>query len=128
MKELFKGSWLYSLLVGTCPRCRQGSMYKTKNPYFFRSVYLMKERCSHCGLKFKIEPSFFYGAMYVSYGLGVALGVTDFIISYYFLGITLLGSFISIVIVLIALAPVIMRLSRNIWISMFINYDSSRSR
>jgi hypothetical protein len=44
----------------------------------------MKENCSHCGLRYQIEPSFFYGAMYVSYGLNVALGIAAFIVSFIF--------------------------------------------
>jgi hypothetical protein len=38
----------------------------------------MHEKCSHCGLIYQIEPSFFYGAMYVSYGLNVATGIVAF--------------------------------------------------
>lgn len=85
----------------------------------------MHERCHLCGTKYKIEPSFFYGAMYVSYALGVAFGVATFIISYVFIGSTLNEAFISIAIVLFLLMPVIMRLSRNIWINFFIKYDAN---
>ena len=31
--------------------------------------------------KYKIEPSFFYGSMYVSYAVGIAFAVAAFIIS-----------------------------------------------
>jgi hypothetical protein len=33
----------------------------------------MKDRCPTCGLHFDREPGYFLGAMYISYGLGVAL-------------------------------------------------------
>jgi hypothetical protein len=48
----------------------------------------MHDNCSHCGLKYQIEPSFFYGAMYVSYGLNVA-GIAAFIISFIIFGYSL---------------------------------------
>jgi len=32
----------------------------------------MNEYCPHCGLKFEIEPGYFYAAMYVSYAFSVA--------------------------------------------------------
>lgn len=82
----------------------------------------MHEECSHCGLHYKIEPSFFYGAMYVSYGLGVAFSVAAFIIAKIFLETSLEVSFYAIIGTLIAFMPVIMRLSRNIWINFFIKY------
>lgn len=83
----------------------------------------MHERCSHCGLKYKIEPSFFFGAMYVSYGLGVALSIALFMITFWFIGMSLINSFIAIVIMLTILMPYIARVSRNIWINFFIPYD-----
>ena len=98
-------------------------MYKEANPYKLNKIYVMHERCAVCNTKFKIEPSFFYGAMYVSYGLGVAFAVAAFITSYFFIGLEVIPSFFSIVFVLIAFMPIIMRLSRNIWINMFLSYD-----
>tara|TARA_R110002051_G_scaffold181460_1_gene250973 strand:+ start:52636 stop:53019 length:384 start_codon:yes stop_codon:yes gene_type:complete len=120
---LKKGNKLYSILTGTCPKCQEESMYLNKNPYYLGQIYKMQERCSHCNVKYKIEPSFFYGAMYVSYGLGVGISVAAFIISFVFIGLSLVLSFAAIIGVLILLMPMIMRLSRNIWINFFISYD-----
>ncbi|MCK0161628.1 DUF983 domain-containing protein [Allomuricauda sp. F6463D] len=120
---LKKGTKLYSILTGNCPRCHEESMYENSNPYTLSKIFDMNERCSHCGLKYKIEPSFFYGAMYVSYGVGIAFAVAAFVISFLFIGTSLITSFISIVGTLIIFMPVIIRLSRNIWINFFIKYD-----
>ena len=98
-------------------------MYVNKNPYVLGDLFKMHERCSHCGLKYKIEPSFFYGSMYVSYGVGVAFAVAAFVISFLFLGLSLVNTFIAIVVTLIAFMPIIIRLSRNIWINFFIKYE-----
>jgi uncharacterized protein (DUF983 family) len=120
---LKKGSKLYSILTGTCPKCQNESMYLDKNPYNLSRIFQMHEKCSHCGQKYKIEPSFFYGAMYVSYGVGIAFGVAAFIISYVILKTNLKVSFIAIIATLVFMMPFIMRLSRNIWINMFVHYD-----
>lgn len=98
-------------------------MYENPNPYVLSKIFSMNERCSHCGLKYKIEPSFFYGAMYVSYAVGVAFAVAAFVISFLFIGTSLLTTFISIVATLIVFMPLIIRLSRNIWINFFVKYD-----
>jgi uncharacterized protein (DUF983 family) len=60
---LKKGSKLNSILTGSCPKCHEESMYEDKNPYNLSNIYKMHEKCSHCNIKYKIEPSFFYGAM-----------------------------------------------------------------
>lgn len=122
---LKKGSKLNSILTGSCPKCQEESMYLDNNPYNMGSIFKMHETCSHCGTRYKIEPSFFYGAMYVSYGVGIAFGVAAFLISYVFLGSNLKTAFIAIIATLIAFMPVIMRLSRNIWINFFIHYDKN---
>ncbi|KIC00430.1 hypothetical protein OA93_02225 [Flavobacterium sp. KMS] len=118
-----KGSKLNSILKGTCPKCQNESMYEDKNPLHLTKVLKMNESCSHCGLKYQIEPSFFYGAMYVSYGLNVALGIAAFIISYVFLNSSIEASFIAIVVTLVVLFPFVLRWSRNIYINMFVSYD-----
>ncbi|QWX83113.1 DUF983 domain-containing protein [Cellulophaga sp. HaHaR_3_176] len=120
---LKKGNKLYSILTGTCPKCQEESMYLNKNPYYMGQIFKMHERCSHCNTKYKIEPSFFYGAMYVSYGLGIAFAVAAFVISFLILKSSLKVSFIAIMGTLIFFMPIIMRISRNIWINMFMSYD-----
>ena len=118
-----KGSKIYSILTGSCPKCHGESMYENKNPYVLSDVLKIKEKCSHCETKYRLEPSFFYGSMYVSYGVGIAFAVAAFIISHLFFDSSLNVSFISIIGTLVVFGPIIMRLSRNIWINMFVNYD-----
>jgi uncharacterized protein (DUF983 family) len=123
LQMLKKGSKLYSILTGTCPKCQNESMYLDKNPLHFNKILKMHENCSHCGLRYQIEPSFFYGAMYVSYGLNVAVGIAAFIISFVIFGSSLKVAFITIIATLIVLFPFVLRWSRNIYINMFVSYD-----
>jgi uncharacterized protein (DUF983 family) len=120
-----KGSKLYSIFKGACPKCHEESMYVNTNPYDVSETLKMKERCSNCQTKYKIEPSFFYGSMYVSYGVGIAFAVAAFIISYFFIGTNKLTAFFAIVVTLIVFLPLILRLSRNIWINLFMSYDKN---
>ncbi|AYN02791.1 MULTISPECIES: DUF983 domain-containing protein [unclassified Flavobacterium] len=122
-----KGSKLNSILKGTCPKCQNESMYEDKNPFHLSKVLKMNESCSHCGFVYQIEPSFFYGAMYVSYGLNVALGIAAFIISYVLFNSSIETSFIAIVITLVLLFPFVLRWSRNIYINMFVSYDPNNN-
>jgi len=128
LQMLKKGSKLNSILTGSCPKCQNESMYLDKNPLHLTKVLKMNENCSHCGLKYLIEPSFFYGAMYVSYGLNVAVGIAAFIVSFVFFGASIEQSFLTIVITLIVLFPFVLRLSRNLYINMFISYDPNAGK
>jgi len=125
---LKKGSKLNSILTGTCPKCQNESMYLDENPLHLKNILKMHDRCSHCHLKYQIEPSFFYGAMYVSYGLNVAIGIAAFIISFVFFGSSLKVAFISIIASLIILFPFVLRWSRNIYINMFVSYDPKTNK
>lgn len=123
-----KGSKIYSIITGACPKCHEESMYVNKNPYAISETLKMHERCSHCNTKYKIEPSFFYGSMYVSYGVGIAFAVAAFVISYFFIGLDKFVAFMSIIGTLIVFLPIILRLSRNIWINLFMKYDKGLSK
>ena len=123
LQMLKKGSKLNSILTGTCPRCQNESMYLDKNPLHFSKLIKMHEKCSHCGLRYEIEPSFFYGAMYVSYGLNVGLSIATFGVSYLILESSIITSFIAIVVANILLFPFVLRWARNIYINMFVSFD-----
>lgn len=121
-----KGTKLYSIFTGTCPVCHKGKMYQSTNAYKFSDTLKMRERCANCQVKFKIEPSFFYGAMYVSYAVGVAFAIATFSIAYFVFGLNRLQTFFAITGMLLILLPVILRLSRNIWINFFFKFDASK--
>ena len=123
-----KGTKLYSIFKGACPKCHEESMYENKNPYVLSDVLKINEKCSNCQTRYRIEPSFFYGSMYVSYGVGIAFAVAAFVISYIILGASLNIAFISIIGTLIVFGPIIMRLSRNIWINLFMHYDKALAK
>ncbi len=120
-----KGMKLYSILFGACPKCHQESMYIEKNPYILTDTLKINDNCSHCNTRYRMEPSFFYGSMYVSYGLGIAFAIAAFVVSYLIFESSLITAFIAIVITLVGFMPIIMRLSRNIWINLFMSYDKT---
>lgn len=119
---LKKGSKIYSILGGKCPRCHEGNFFKHAFTMNIFKVNKIEKKCSKCDLKYMIEPAFYFGALYVSYGITVAICIVTFIISKIIFDLALLSSFIAVFIVLILFIPVNLRLSRILWINMFINY------
>ena len=119
-----KGTKLYSIANNKCPRCHEGEFFKERLSLFnFEKTLRIHENCSNCDLKYVMEPSFFYGAMYINYGITVALSIATFLIAYLFIGLTLLQSFLAIIAILILLTPINLRLARLIWISFFVSYE-----
>ena len=120
---LGKGSKLYSILFLKCPRCHEGEFLEA-HPYKLSNFNKVKQHCPKCNLKYSIEPSFYYGSMYVSYGVGVAVAIAVFVLTLIFgLDLSILEVFGSIVVVLVLAMPWIAAVSKSIWANFFFSYD-----
>lgn len=117
-----KGSKLYSIFKSKCPQCHEGDFFKYRISINPKKITKLHDNCPNCNLKYMMEPSFFFGAMYINYGIAVALFVAIFIIAKLFFGLSILQSFIAIIIVSFLLTPFSLRLSRIIWINLFVKY------
>ena len=117
-----KGTKLYSILNMTCPQCHEGK-FLVSNVYDLKNMGDVREECNVCHLKYEREPGFLYGAMYVSYGLGVALFVTIWVSCN--LWFPSFGAWTQIGLVAfftIALSPYLFALSKIIYANFFIHY------
>ena len=124
-------SWnkLKALFGNRCPRCHRGKFWAYSNPYYnllFKGGK-MNENCDKCGLKYEMESGFWYGGMYVSYAINVALLITGVVVSEIFfdeVGVWEEAGVITAV--MIFLIPVTFYLSRLIWINFFVKYDPTK--
>ncbi len=116
-----KGSKLYSVVHGVCPRCQEGKVF-TYAPYKNVDFTRMNPFCTVCNLEFEPEPDFYQGAMYVSYGLstGVFLGIG--VVMLFYLDLGYLVTFAAIGLVGMGLLPFFFRVSRLVWLNLFVNY------
>jgi len=127
-----KNNYLLSILNNRCPRCREGKLFVKNNPYVFSETTHMNEKCPVCGQPTEIEVGFYIGTGYVSYALMVAFFVSSFVAWKVLIGMTFdlddnrifYWMFSSIALVIL-LQPVFMRLSRSIWIAMFVKYNKN---
>ena len=123
-----KGNKLYSIIYNCCPRCQSDKFWPQSNPY--KNILIKNGgdigSCENCNLKYEIEPGFWYGAMYISYGLTVFVAILTWLILYIL--IKEIDIFIQISIIsflIIILFPVIYFLSRLIWINLFVSYNKN---
>ncbi len=107
------------LLQSKCPRCGQGNMFKDSNPYNIYNYDKMNRYCSHCHMDFEPETGFYFGSMYVSYAICVAISVATFILYAMTLGFGRIYIYlIANSALLFLLWPFVFRLSRVLYLWM----------
>lgn len=123
-----KRSLVGSVLTNRCPRCRQGKLFTDANPYNLKTTMRMPERCAVCGQKFELEPGFYFGTGYVSYGLSIAIFALVFVVWGLTIGLSVYNNsiiqcLVAGIVILLLLQPILQRMSRSIWIAFFVKYD-----
>jgi len=123
-----KGTKIYSILKLKCPQCHEGDFFES-HLYDLKKLGHVLEECSICKASYVPEPGFYFGAMYVSYGLGVALFVSIWASANWFFEEVSVGLQITLVIGSIFLfGPFIYALSKIIWANMFIHYKQNDAK
>ncbi len=106
-------------------------MYSRHSVFPLSHMMDMPKRCPECGQKMELELGFYYGTGYVSYGLTVALFMLYAVFfaivigfsykdnsAFWFLGTGIAG--------VLVLQPWLMRLSRVIYLYIFVRYGIRR--
>lgn len=112
-----------SILTLKCPKCHEGDLFCNKNLYQPKDFFKMPDHCPKCGQNYMLEPGFYFGAMYVSYGLTIALNVAVFVALLVFDSYTVTNFLVLDFFVLMVTLPFILKASRSIWIDIMIKYD-----
>ena len=122
-----KPNLLVSILQNKCPRCRRGDMYQYKGAFRIKGLMKMNERCPVCGQPLNMEPGFYYGTNMTSYILAILVSIISFVLWILIIGVSLQDSrffwWIGFnAVLLLALQPPIMRISRTVWLTFFVKY------
>lgn len=114
-----------SIVTCKCPRCREGIVFIHKNPYHpkFSQIH---EKCDQCELVYEMEQGFWYGAMYVSYALGVAMAVPTVLLLTIFTELSIFEITGVIFGMLVLTMPLLFRYSRSVWLHIFIRFDKQK--
>jgi len=105
-----------AIFEAKCPKCRKGKVFPV-SIFSFRKLSAINHNCPHCGVVLEPEPDFYYGAMYVSYALSVALVVNVMIILNYVFGDPDVWVYIAAVAgANLVLLPVMLRYSKVLYL------------
>lgn len=127
-QEKSNRGYALSTLGCRCPRCREGKLFKRPFRFLAGKNLEMNKECPVCRQPTEIEVGFYYGTGYVSYALTIAISVATLVAWWVIIGLSVNDNrffyWLAInSVFLILIQPLIMRLSRSIWISWFVKYD-----
>lgn len=104
-----------------CPRCRQGSLFI--EPFTFSQPLAMHHRCRVCNQLFEPEPGYYYGAMFLSYGLSVTILLPIALALVFYFDWTVNQAMVLIIFLGALFFFKILRFSRSLWINLLIRYN-----
>ena len=90
-----------------CPRCLSGEV--------FESLWKMRRTCPSCQLEYEREQGYFLGAMYISYGMALALSVPMVLCLMVFWNFSINEFLLVLLLTLALLSPLLLRYSRILW-------------
>ena len=87
----------------------------------------MCERCSICGLKFQREEGYFLGAMYISFGLALAVIASIALLLWAITGWWVTKDTVWAIVLFLPLAPSVSLFARVLWIYLDQAFDPDKS-
>jgi len=116
MNFSFKAMW-----QNKCPRCRKGDIFI--KPLDILNPLDMPEKCAVCSQPTEPEAGFYYGAMFLSYGIAsfILLPTTLFLLFFFKLSLT--TTFIIMGIIMVSIFFKLLRGSRSLYFHLIVRYD-----
>ncbi len=118
-----------AILGAKCPKCRKGDLFPV-SMLSFGKLTAINSKCPNCGEDLMPEPDFYYGAMYISYAMSVALFVAVVIaINVLFGELAIWVYIVSVVVINVLLMPLMLRFSKVLYLYLLgkINYEPKKA-
>ena len=98
-----------------CPRCHKGNLFIT-SAFKLNGFYKMHRHCSVCEQTFEPEPGFYFGAMFISYGMLVIMSIVTWLILFFVFHPAFEVYVVVILLLNVLLLPFIFRYSRTLFL------------
>jgi uncharacterized protein (DUF983 family) len=124
MNSISQKSLLASIIQSKCPKCRKGDMFEKGTLLNPRKFSNMNKTCTACSLAFEPEPGYYFGAMFISYAINTGIFIVTWIIlSLAYPDYTAFHLVSILILVSVGLLPFIYRISRSMWLSIFVGFE-----
>jgi uncharacterized protein (DUF983 family) len=130
MPDAAPKSGLLALLRLRCPRCHRGPLF-SHGAFSITRFDEMPERCPNCGQFYEPETGFYWGAMYISYGLAVGVVLVAGLLTYFLGHDPPVWVYVTVVAAsMILLTPLLFRYARALMLYAFggVRYDPEAAR
>jgi uncharacterized protein (DUF983 family) len=112
------------MLACKCPKCKEGNLF-VNPPVLYKKFGQMPTLCTACQYRFEPEPGFFFGAMYISYGLSIGVIAVCSVLLYYLGGNPGPGTYLLVSLLGVTLLyPLIFQHSRSMYIYLIAALES----
>ncbi|MFC3416967.1 DUF983 domain-containing protein [Algoriphagus hitonicola] len=129
MSNSAKGFILKSIFGFKYPRCQSGPLFKEGSLLKPASLLQMYKHCPKCNQSYEPEPGFYFGAMFVSYAINTALFIAAWVALTVIYPDYSLGLLLGILVLVVILGlPLTYRLSRSIWLAIFVRFDPNAGK
>ncbi len=125
---MIKPSIFSSILGIKCPSCRKGQMFEGSSYQFKMSSFNMNKFCPDCQQDLEPEPGFYFGSMFISYGLTGWFSIFFVMLFHWYLALGLYTSFGLLILFLAINFIWTYRFSRGIWAHIAIKYGSFKAK
>jgi uncharacterized protein (DUF983 family) len=120
---------IFSSMFGIkCPSCREGEMFDGSAHQMKMSAFDMNKFCKKCQTDLEPEPGFYFGAMFISYGLTGWFSIFFVMLFHWYLKLGLYTSFGLLLVFLGFNFIWIYRVSRSIWAHIVIRKNRHLAR
>ena len=126
--EMSKRNIINSIFGIKCPSCREGNMFEGSSYNFSLKSFDMPKHCSNCNVNLEPEPGFYFGAMFISYGITGWFSIFFIMFFHWYLKMELYSSFAILVVFLAFNFIWIYRFSRSIWAHIIIKYGTHNKK
>jgi len=116
MNFSFKAMW-----QNKCPRCRKGDIFV--KPLDILNPLDMPENCTTCGQATEPEPGFYYGAMFLSYGIASLILLPTTLLMLFYFKLSLTAAFTIMGLIVVAGFFKLLRGSRSLYFHLVVRYD-----
>ena len=110
-----KGSVFKAIKDEKCPRCHRGDLFLT-SAFNLSGFHKMHRHCLVCEQTFEPEPGFYYGAMFISYGMLVIMSIFTWLILFFAFHPAFAVYLVVILVLNVLLLPFIFRYSRTLYL------------
>lgn len=110
-----------SIMDMKCPKCREGDLF-INNTLSFQKPFDMPKQCPNCKLNYMPEPGFYFGAMFISYGVSIVFSLSLCLSLVFYFEWSVNAAMALLIFISVLSYIWVFKISRSLWIHFIIKF------